>query len=215
MRTGVRGEDLVRLDIVIAHPARRLSGRAVAVIAVLLIAFGVLMATAQSASAHDQLIQTDCTLVGGDSGGPLFDMQGKLIGIHSRISGPITTNIHVPVDTYRESWEKLAAAEEWGNGPFFGGGGPKQAGVYMGVLLDFESKAGKITLIAPNSPAEKAGLKVDDVLTELDGKKVSSQAEVNTILLNKKANDEVSVLILRGEARMTLRLKLERRPDNL
>lgn len=61
------------------------------------------------------LIRTDCTLVGGDSGGPLFDMQGRVIGIHSRIGGQaITENIHVPVDTYHQTWDKLAKGESWG-----------------------------------------------------------------------------------------------------
>ncbi len=61
------------------------------------------------------VIRTDCTLVGGDSGGPLFDMQGRVIGIHSRIGGlAITENMHVPVDTFRETWDKLAKGESWG-----------------------------------------------------------------------------------------------------
>ncbi len=51
----------------------------------------------------DMLVRSDCTLVGGDSGGPLFDLDGKVIGIHSRIGGTIATNIHVPVDTYRDT----------------------------------------------------------------------------------------------------------------
>ncbi len=61
------------------------------------------------------LIHTDCTLVGGDSGGPLFDLDGKVVGIHSRIGGlAITDNIHVPVDTYRDTWDRLAKGESWG-----------------------------------------------------------------------------------------------------
>jgi hypothetical protein len=65
--------------------------------------------------ANPFLIRTDCTLVGGDSGGPLFDMTGKVIGIHSRI-GPmaLTENIHVPIDTYRETRERLARGESFG-----------------------------------------------------------------------------------------------------
>jgi serine protease Do len=65
--------------------------------------------------ANAFVIRTDCTLVGGDSGGPLFDMQGRVIGIHSRIGGlAITENLHVPVDTYRQTWDKLAKGESWG-----------------------------------------------------------------------------------------------------
>jgi serine protease Do len=154
------------------------------------------------------LVRTDCALVGGDSGGPLFDMRGKVIGIHSRIGPFITTNIHVPVDTYRETWDRLAASEEWGSG-FLGG---KQADVYMGVLLDFENKTGKIKLIAPASPAERAGLKIDDVITQIDGKSVASQEEVNNVLRRRKANDEVTLNVTRGEESLTIKLKLEKRP---
>lgn len=65
--------------------------------------------------ANQFLIRTDCTLVGGDSGGPLFDMQGRVIGIHSRIGGKeITENIHVPIDTFHQTWAKLAKGESWG-----------------------------------------------------------------------------------------------------
>ena len=65
--------------------------------------------------ADPSLIRTDCTLVGGDSGGPLFDLDGKVIGIHSRIGGnSITENVHVPIDTYRQTWERLVASQNWG-----------------------------------------------------------------------------------------------------
>jgi serine protease Do len=63
---------------------------------------------------HPIAIRTDCTLVGGDSGGPLFDMQGRLIGINSRIGSVITENVHVPIDTFQETWDRLALGESWG-----------------------------------------------------------------------------------------------------
>ena len=59
-------------------------------------------------------IRTDCALVGGDSGGPLFDMNGQVVGINSRIGSELTANIHVPINTYAETWDRLASAEEWG-----------------------------------------------------------------------------------------------------
>ncbi|MGB0768630.1 MAG: S1C family serine protease, partial [Phycisphaeraceae bacterium] len=43
------------------------------------------------------VIQTDCTIIGGDSGGPLFDLDGRVIGIHSRISNSLRQNFHVPI----------------------------------------------------------------------------------------------------------------------
>ena len=68
-------------------------------------------------------IRTDCTLVGGDSGGPLFDMHGQVVGIHSRIGAAITYNIHVPIDAYTATWDRLSAGEVWGS-PFLGVGTP-------------------------------------------------------------------------------------------
>jgi hypothetical protein len=63
------------------------------------------------------LIRTDCTLVGGDSGGPLFDLEDHVIGIHSRIGGgAITENVHVPVDTFKATWDRLARGDNWGRG---------------------------------------------------------------------------------------------------
>ncbi|WP_460183529.1 S1C family serine protease [Thermopirellula anaerolimosa] len=59
------------------------------------------------------LIRTDCPLVAGDSGGPLFDLEGRVVGIHSRISTATTTNFHVPVQVFRDGWDRLAKGEVW------------------------------------------------------------------------------------------------------
>src|ERR1700758_5044418 len=77
--------------------------------------------------ANANLIVTDCTLVGGDSGGPLFDLDGKVIGIHSRISSGLAFNFHVPVDTYRTTWDRLVKGDVWGGG---------RTGPYIGVVLN-------------------------------------------------------------------------------
>ncbi len=99
------------------------------------------------------IIQTDCTLVGGDSGGPLFDMTGKVVGIHSRIGDKkITDNVHVPIDTYRQSWDRLAKGESWG-GPL----GSVEIVRSMGGKLVFEKKD-SLTKDDPTmpSPSDKA-----------------------------------------------------------
>ncbi|MDZ7618574.1 MAG: trypsin-like peptidase domain-containing protein [Patescibacteria group bacterium] len=61
----------------------------------------------------DMTIQSDCPLVGGDSGGPVFDLDGKVIGINSRIGGAMSMNFHVPIDIFHENWDRLAAGESW------------------------------------------------------------------------------------------------------
>src|SRR5262249_25426950 len=124
--------------------------------------------------ARDMFVRTDCSLVGGDSGGPLFDMQGRVIGIHSRIGGPITANIHVPVDTYRGTWAGLAKAGAGGGRP----GSPALSTVpYMGTEGDADADQARVPRVVPDSPAEKAGLKVDDVITMFDGKKIGAYSE--------------------------------------
>jgi serine protease Do len=52
-------------------------------------------------------IQSDCTLIGGDSGGPLFDINGTLIGIHSRVGKVTEQNMHVPMHVFHTHWDAL------------------------------------------------------------------------------------------------------------
>jgi serine protease Do len=147
------------------------------------------------------LIRTDCTLVGGDSGGPLFNMQGKVIGIHSRINGPITQNIHVPVDTYQETWERLTKGESWG-----GGLGIPTA--RLGINADPEAKVCKVTKIEAGSAADKAGLKIDDVITGINGKKIVTFDELRAEIEKRKPGDVVTLEVRRGEETLKLEAKL-------
>ncbi|MFO0846374.1 MAG: trypsin-like peptidase domain-containing protein [Gemmataceae bacterium] len=102
-----------------------------------------------------QWVQTDTPLVGGDSGGPLFDLNGNVIGIHSWISQSITGNMHVPVNTYKDDWDRLAKGEEWGRE--IGGGGGRTRGAGLGVAFDPDTDDLKITEVYPRTPAERAG----------------------------------------------------------
>ena len=52
-------------------------------------------------------LHTDCTITGGDSGGPLFDMQGRVIGIHSRIAERMSENFHVPMSAMHKAWDRM------------------------------------------------------------------------------------------------------------
>jgi len=149
-------------------------------------------------------ISTDCTLVGGDSGGPLFDMEGKVIGIHSRIGGTINSNIHVPIYTYRDEWDRLVKAEEVV---------PKQITIkaYFGVTRDEDAKECRLARVTEGSPAEKGGLKVGDVITKFDGKDVKNYDEMLNALANKKPGDEVEIIVKRGAETKSFKIKLDKR----
>ena len=61
----------------------------------------------------DDVLQTDCALVFGDSGGPLLDLDGKVVGINSRIGGQTDVNFHVAVDVFQTHWDRLLKSEAW------------------------------------------------------------------------------------------------------
>ncbi len=142
---------------------------------------------------NDNLVRTDCTIVGGDSGGPLFDMRGRVVGIHSRIGGPLTANIHVPVDTFRDTWDPLAKGEVWWR-------------PWLGFEGDVESTNCKVEKIGKDSPAEKGGLLPNDVITRFDGKEVKTFGALKTLLSKKKPTDQVEVEVQRGDETVTLKL---------
>jgi serine protease Do len=153
----------------------------------------------------NQFIQTDCALVGGDSGGPLFDMQGRVIGTHSRIGELLTQNLHVPVDTYRDTWDRLAKAEVWGSRR-----GGRRGAASLGMKIDEESKDCRVKELTPGAPADKAGFKVGDVITQLDGQKISNSEDLAAQLRRKWPGDEVMVQVLRGEEVVSLKLAIRR-----
>jgi serine protease Do len=138
-------------------------------------------------------------------------MYGKVIGIHSRIGNAITANIHVPVNTYLETWDRLAKGEEWGKG--LGSGQTKREDAYMGLTLDPESMDCRVRDVTKNSPAEKAGLKANDVVRLFDGKKIASQEDLIKEMQSKRPGNEVALEILRGADTIRLRVTLSKRPS--
>ena len=148
-------------------------------------------------------LRSDCPLVGGDSGGPLFDMNGQVIAVHSRIGTLMSANLHIPIDTYRETWDRLARGEIWGSNYFTHG-----IDVYLGLRLD---SSGRVTLVAPYSPADRAGIKVNDVLTSLDGRKVASGNDLDNMLRDRVPGSEVTLQLRRGEAVHSVRVTLTKR----
>jgi serine protease Do len=161
-------------------------------------------------------IQTETTLVGGDSGGPLFDMHGKVIGIHSRIGQSLTQNMHVPVDKFREEWDRLVKSESWGGkGGGKGGKGnpnPPAPSAKLGVTADefYEGKGIRIAEVAEGSAAAKAGLKVGDIIITFKSKAVSDLTELRAEITLCRPGDEVAIEVRRGQKTLTLKATLDK-----
>jgi serine protease Do len=160
--------------------------------------------------ASPKVIRTDCTVFSGDSGGPLFDMEGKVVGIHSRIASSLTINWHVPIDTFRETWDRLVKGEKWGgtiaseDPP----DEPKKANAWLGVQSDIDKEECRITSIVPKSPAEKAGFKNGDLIVKFGSKKVESFDDLVVLLRRQQPGDKVDVQVMRDGAPLTLNVTL-------
>jgi serine protease Do len=162
--------------------------------------------------ADDKAIMTDCVLVGGDSGGPLFDMHGRVIAIHSRIGSSVLANVHVPIDTYRDTWAKLAAGEVWGtSGPLFNGIKPAQS--YLGLRAGNDKMLLKIEMVTPGSPADKAGLKANDVILKVDNLPFASADDLADFLKARIPGARLNVQVRRGNDVMMLSVVLGKREN--
>ena len=158
-------------------------------------------------------LTTDCTLIGGDSGGPLFDLDVKLVGIHSSIGTSLTTNNHAGIDGFREDWDRLLASETWGElsmNPFANPEMPV-LGIIMGKTRG--DKGVLVMRMIPGSPAAAAGARTGDVIRTIDGGEVHNDRDMLLILAQHKAGDQVKLGILRDTETLDVKVKLKRRSD--
>ncbi len=147
-------------------------------------------------------IRTDCTLVGGDSGGPLFDLSGNVVGIHSRIGLFLTNNMHVPAAIFKEQWDRLVRGEVIG----------QPVNVITGFTLGTEGKA-IVQEVAEDSPAAKAGFEEGDLIVKWNGEKVKKPEDINAMLTGFEPGQVVPVEIKREDAVMTLKITLAKKPN--
>lgn len=154
----------------------------------------------------NSVIQTDAALVGGDSGGPLFDLNGRVIGIHSRIGPGTEFNFHVPISAYAESWHWLTRSEERPLGP------PPEGSPMLGVDgVDVRSGC-RVTRVFEGSPADEAGLELGDVITRFDDRYVTSQEDLIAAVRHYRPGESVDVAIRRDGERQSVRVTLAKRP---
>ncbi|MEX0939246.1 MAG: trypsin-like peptidase domain-containing protein [Pirellulales bacterium] len=157
---------------------------------------------------NDEVVCTDCALVGGDSGGPLFNLQGKVIGIHSRIGSRLTDNFHVPIQSYKADWDRLVAGE------FMGGrrnvGTEVEGQPWLGVTGNPSEDSCRLTQVFPDTPADRAGLHVGDEILTFDGEAVSNFDHMAQLIQQRKPRDRVTLEIRRGSERISIEVRLGR-----
>ena len=163
----------------------------------------------------NRFIMTDCVLIGGDSGGPLFDLDGNLIGIHSFIGGSLSQNNHAPVDQAKADWDKLKAGEKWGHG--FGSAWSDQFhrpdSPVMGFKLDPEADDVIVTAVYKDGPAAKAGLQAGDKLLKINGKETPDRTAFYDELQKLNPQDKIALELERDGKHLKRELILARRGD--
>ena len=136
---------------------------------------------------------TDCALIGGDSGGPLFDLEGKLIGIHSSIGNHIAINRHVSVNTYKQFWKRLKRGDRWGSLPNLDDRSPspqkKSGRAALGITVEPSESQAKIIRVRPGSPAERVGIKVGDIVTVFEGTTIKSSKQLVELIKQKNIGE--------------------------
>jgi serine protease Do len=163
------------------------------------------------AKGPGEILTTDCTLIGGDSGGPLFDLDGRLVGIHSSIGGALNNNNHAGVDGLRADWERLVAGETWGRLSLNPLANPDTP--VLGFVMGLGRGGVRVEEVVAGSPAARAGLQVGDLVVELADKKIDHGKALLIELAHRKPGERVRLGIRRQRSMLHLDIVLARRGD--
>lgn len=157
-------------------------------------------------------VETSCVINKGDSGGPLFDADGNVIGIHSRIYERLHQNLHVPIDVCKENWDRLVAGDRWEERPrsrF------RRSTPYFGVQVRNLDGQCVIDSVVPGLPADRAGMQGGDVIARLGSNPIRSMEDLTYRLQRMRVGGTVDVLLERGGETVEVEVELERRPASM
>jgi putative serine protease PepD len=162
--------------------------------------------TAPNDFAIDDAIQTDAAINHGNSGGPLLDLDGNVIGVNSQIESQSGGNDGVGFAVPSNTVKRVATA-------IIEDGEIQHA--YLGVSTE-DVDAGNGAAIAEvraGTPAERAGLEAGDVVTAIDGDEITSADELRRAIDAQEPGDEVELSVRRGDGTETVNVTLGTRPS--
>ena len=168
-----------------------------------------------NSGAYDRYIQTDAAINMGNSGGPMFDLNGNVIGINSALISPTGASVGIGLAIPAEAAKPVIDQLMRGQRPSRG---------YLGVGLqavdeDLAPSVGLpkdtseiVRTVVPNGPAARAGLAPGDIITRVNGKAVSPDQTVSYLIANTPANSRIPLEIVRGGRRATVYVTVGERP---
>ena len=163
-------------------------------------------------SRYEDYIQTDASINSGNSGGPLFDMNGDVIGINTAIlgrSGNVGIGFSIPSNSAKIVIDQLIKFGETKRGWL----GVRIQDVTKEIAevekLD-EPRGALVASVAPNSPSEKAGVKAGDIILEFDDEKIEEMKELPIIVARTDVGKKVRVKIWRNKKEIIKNITLGR-----
>ena len=164
---------------------------------------------------YDDYIQTDAAINRGNSGGPLFNMAGEVIGVNTAILSPNGGSIGIGFSMASNVVTRVVdQLQEYGE-TRRGWLGVRIQDVTDDVAeaLDLASSEGALVSDVPEGPAAEAGMEAGDVIVSFDGKKVTDTRQLVRIVGNTTVGKTVRVVVNREGETQTLRVTLGRRED--
>jgi putative serine protease PepD len=160
--------------------------------------------TAPDGFTIDGAIQTDAALNPGNSGGPLLDEQGRVLGVNSQIASETGANngvgYAIPIETVKSVADQLIKS-----------GSVKHA--FLGVRVSDGNGGARIEEVTSGGPAAKAGLRVGDLVTKANGEPVRSAAELSGAVASHQPGDELKLQVTRDGKERTVTAELGTRPS--
>lgn len=156
----------------------------------------------------ENLIQTDASINPGNSGGPLLNSKGEVIGINTaKIQSGEGLGFSIPINTVKPIVEQVIETGTF-NKVQIGATFAEKELYERYIGRDLEIKSGIVTIeVIPNSPANRAGLKSEDILVELDGHEITSTSNFKKLLYNYREGDTVKAKVIRKGQEKELEIK--------
>ena len=156
-------------------------------------------------------IQTDAAINPGNSGGPLVDARGEVVGINTFLVSPSGTfsgmGFAIPSQIVRPTVETLIRDGKVSHGHI--GIGIADVTPENAKFFDNSTTGGVVTQVEPDSPGAKAGVQIGDVITEIDGQKVTDASELQVMVGQKQPGSKITLKVLREGKSMTIPVTLE------
>jgi len=167
------------------------------------------------AGAYDRYIQTDASINMGNSGGPMFDMAGNVIGINSALISPtgaiVGIGLAIPAEAAKPVIDSLRRGQRPERGYLGVGLQPLDESIADSLGLP-KDRGELVRSVVPGEPAAKAGIQQGDVILKVNGREVTPDETVSFIIANTSVGNRVPLEIIRDGRRQTVQVQVGQRP---